>query len=385
MIRTAAFLTAMLVTLSAPLAGAFQAPSTARSEAVSGAEALDRPVGSLKLEAQALPAVLETLAQKAGVHFVVDEDTYAVLPWGRETRVASLTLSAGATLRATLDEVLRPLGLVYRLEDDARRTIRVDSSPPLDRMNRRATWDDLRLLTMLETTPYSAANLGQVRIQYKITTKVNAPQSLANQLKRSGEGTLAQMLTTATNALGWTWYPDGDHVVVLSQEALNNHNLARTVTARYNQMNLAHILLDLSQKADVPFSFEPGLMLKLPATAANSYSLMLNQTSIREALEFICAETGLKYIVRRDAVDFSLAPGAVGVGSGGAARSRGDPYVARILVPARNGNYTYEFLIRDSELPDDLREYRGQMIDEMIDRIRQDMAPSSESPTSQKS
>src|SRR5262245_12094625 len=57
------------------------------------AEALDRTLGDLKLESQTLAAVLETLAQRAGIRFDIDDDTYATLPWGRDTRLATLKLS----------------------------------------------------------------------------------------------------------------------------------------------------------------------------------------------------------------------------------------------------------------------------------------------------
>lgn len=333
------------------------------------AEALDRTLGDLQLESQTLAAVLETLSKRAGVRFDIDDDTYATLPWGRDTRLATLKLS-GASLRAALDEILKPLGFVYSIGENS---VRIVPSDALARINRRATWDDLHYLQMLNSTPCTQQNLAKIKFQYRITTKTNAPQLLGNQFKRAGDGTIAQILDVATRALGWTWFPDQDHVVILSAQAHIAHNLARTVTARYNQMGLAHILLDLADKADVPIFLEPGLMLKLPPNTANNYTLLLQQTTVRDALELICAETGLAYQILRDGISISLAPDAKGNAAG--ARNRGDPYVARIVVPAKNGNYNYEFLIRESELPQDVREYRGQMIDEMIEKVRLDMSP----------
>ncbi len=344
-------------------------PSPTTRDPAAALEVLDRSVGELTLEAQSLASVLETLAQRAGTRFEIDDDTYATLPWGRETRLSSLRLTGGATLRKALDELLRPLGLVYRVGE---RSIMIESSPPLARMNRRATWDDLHFLEMLETMPFSSSNLQKIKFQYRITTKVNAPELLANQLKRAGDGSISEILTVATNALGWTWFPDKDHVVILSAQAHIAHNLARTITARYNQMGLSHILLDLAQKADVPLFLESGLMLKLPPHVANSYTLLLQQTTVRDALELICAETGLQYKILRDGVAISMGEAP---GNAAGQRPRGDPYAARILVPAKNGAYSYEFLIRESEIPSDVREYRQQMIDEMIERMRQDMAP----------
>jgi len=349
-------------------------PTTAAARATTApaptAEALDRPLPDINLQAQSLGSVLEALSHKAGVRFEIDDDTYATLPWGRETRLASLKVTRGASLRSTLDELLKPLGLVYSVGDKA---VRIDPSAPLSRMNRRSTWNDLHFLNWLDTTPCTAENLAKTKIQYRITTKVNGPQLLRDQIKRAGDGTISQMLEAATKALGWTWFPDEDHVVILSAQAHIAHNLSRTVTARYNQMGLSHILLDLADKADVPLFLEPGLMLKLPPNVANSYTLLVQQFTVRDALEMICAETGLTYKILRDGISISMSPNAPG--SPAAGRTRGDPYVARIVVPARNGGYNYEFVIRESEMPQDVLEYRGQMIDEMIEKMRQDMAP----------
>lgn len=344
-------------------------PSTTPAEP--SLDAVDGDLGTLTIASQPLATVLEMLGERAGVRFSVDEDTYALLPWGRETRLASLELK-GATLRQALEEIIRPLGLVYRVRE---RSIAIEPSEPLERMNRRATWNDLKLIASMQSTPYSAEAFDKLTVQYRITSKVNAPQLLKTQLKRAGSGSLCDVLTTAANALGWTWFTDEDHIVVLSSEAFIAHNLARTVTLRYKDMGLAHILLDLATKADVPLSIEPGLMQKLPPSTAQSYSLFVQETSVRQALELICAETGLEYQVRRDGLFVTLPP-ATAARAGAAPRAaRGDPYAARILVPAKSGGFSYEILIRESELPDDVREYRSQMISEMVERMRQDMAP----------
>ncbi len=339
------------------------------------AEAIDRNLGDLTLEGQSLAAVLETLGQKAGVNFIVDDDTYAALPWGRETRLATLQLRR-ATLREALGAILRPLALTYSVGE---RSITISLSGPLARLNRRATWKDLDLLHKLDTSDYTPTNFAAIQVQYRITSKVNAPKRLATQLERAGDGTIAQILTAATAALGWTWFPDEDHIVVLSAQAHIAHNLARTVTARYNQMGLAHILLDLLDRADVPLFMEPGLMLKLPPSTAQHYSLLLQHTTIRQALELVCAETGLAYEVRRDGVYIGLSD-ALTATQPALARRAGDPYLAKITVPAKGGQYSYEFLIRESELPSDIREYRSQILDETIERMRQDLAPAPAEP-----
>ncbi|MCK6457044.1 MAG: STN domain-containing protein [Phycisphaerae bacterium] len=350
------------------------ARAAAQTEPVSPAEAVDRVLPDIEIQSQSLSAVLELLGERAGVTFSIDDDTYAMLPWGADTRLAAVSLR-GASLRAALQEILRPLGLTFTVGD---KSIVISPTGPLKRINRRATWDELKLLQMLQTTDYAPEKLDAIKLQFRITGKINAPRQLKTQLERAGGGSIADVLTTATQALGWTWFPNEDHVVVLSVQAHIAHNLARTITARYNQIGLAHILLDLAAKADVALFLEPGMMLRLPPSTANSYTLLLQQTTVRQALELICAETGLAYEIRRDGLYVSL-PQGTGKTDPAGTRSRSDPYVLRILVPGKEPGYSYEFMIRDSELPSDIREYRGQMLDEIIERIRQDMAPQTES------
>ncbi len=197
---------------------------------------------------------------------------------------------------------------------------------------------------------------------------------LEHQLSRSGRGSVAEMLEVATGALGWVWFPNGDAIVIRTQQAQIANRLARRISARYVNMPLARVLLDLSEKAETQFVLEPGMMLKLPHSTVQNYSLLLQSASIRQALELICAETGLKYEIEREVVRIGLSD-ALQEG-GKRAASRSSPYVGKIVVPGADGGYSLEFLIRTDELPPDILESRDQMIEEIIQKMRKDIAPS---------
>lgn len=45
------------------------------------------------------------------------------------------------------------------------------------------------------------------------------------------------------------------------------------------------------------------------------------------------------------------------------------------LYDSGDGTYTYEFLLCEDELPDDILAHRRQLIEEYIQKMRSDMAP----------
>jgi hypothetical protein len=259
--------------------------------------------------------------------------------------------------------------MTYELRADG---LHVVATEPLKRINRRATWEELKLLQRCRELEYTPENFATFKLQYKITRKVNAPVLLTQQLERAGRGSVAEMLEAATGSLGWVWLPDGDRLKIRTAEAQIANQLARRVTFRYEDTPVSRVLMDLADRAEVALHLEPGVLLKLPPAVART-SLVLQHSSIRQALNLLSAETGLSYEMRRDglhvglAVDFQAGQ-TVAVG-------RRSPYVGKISIPSEDGSYSYDILLREDDLPEDILEYRRQMIKEYIDRMRRDIAP----------
>lgn len=340
--------------------------------AMSDAEAarvIDQPLASLTVRGAALGEALADVGRQAGVEIVVDEAAAELLPWGAQTAVQEITVQ-DATVRQLLGEMLPALGLRFEIVDGR---VKVLATEPLKRINRRATWDELAVLQRAASTPYTPDNLAGFKLQFRITSKVDAKSMLEHQLARAGQGTVAEMLETATGSLGWVWLPVDDAVVIRTMQAQIANKLSRRISVRYVGTPLARILLDLADKAETAFVLEPGMMVKLPANIVQGYSLSLDQASIRQALELICAETGLKYEIEREIVRIGLSEALEEGGRPGGTREF--PYVGKIAVPAKSGDYTLEFLIRRDELPPDILDARNQMVEEIVQQMRQDMAP----------
>lgn len=351
------------------------APAWAQTEPEAGrlsdaaARAFDQTFEKLEIQAKPVVDVLADLGKRAGIEITVDDKAVELLPWGRQTRLSGLTIN-NATLRDALNQIDGALGLEHIERDGA---IVIVASGPLERMNRRATWDDLELLRRCNETEYSPEAFKQLSLQYRITSKVDAPALLAKQLERAGRGTIAQMLEVAAGSLGWTWFPNKDHLVIMTNQAQIAHRLAKRITCRYLNQPLSQIIVDLAKRANVALTLQPGMMTRLPRSVAQSSNLVLQYSSIRQALEVLCAETGLEYEMRRDGLHIGLAATAASGPVGQARRS--SPYVCKISVPSKDGSFAYEFLVREDELPPDIRAYRRQIIEATIGKMRAEMAP----------
>ncbi|MFQ5411124.1 MAG: hypothetical protein ACE5EC_02465 [Phycisphaerae bacterium] len=363
--RTIPCIVSMWLTLGAPVRA--QSPDAVPIDA---ARALDLPLAHLTIQAEEVPAALARIGEQVGIAITLDDASADLLPWGPQTRLKEMTVE-NASLREVLPPVLGALGMTYEIRDDG---LFVVATAPLKRLARRATWDDLRLLRRCHELPYTPENFSALELQYRITSKVDAPKMLRTQLAKAPCGSVAEMLESATGALGWVWFPNGDNIVIRTVQAQIANAMARRITTRYTHVPLSRILAELAEKADTPINFEPGMMLRLPPITRESYSLLLRRTSIRQAFELISAETGIEYDIRRDGIHVGLSE-QVGQAEGRPATRRGSPYVAKISVPGGGGRYTFEILLREEELPEDILEYRRQIKEEYFQKMRADLSP----------
>jgi hypothetical protein len=221
---------------------------------------LDQKVEQLNISGAEIADALSDIGKQVGISITLDERALDLLPWGKQTKLSEISVS-NASLREILPQILGPLGMTWESRDGG---IVVVPTDPIKRLNRRSTWDDLKLLKRTTDQEYTPENLASYKVQFRITSKVDAAKMLEHQLSRSGRGTVAEMLETATGALGWIWFPEDDHIVIRTGQAQVANLLSRRVTARYANVPLSQILTDLTDKADVALSMEPGMMTKLP-------------------------------------------------------------------------------------------------------------------------
>ena len=327
-------------------------------------QSLDQKVENLAISGVELPAALADLGRQVGIQITLSEEAAELLPWGRQTKLKDVSVSH-ASLREALPQILAPLGMTYEVNDQG---VVVMPTGALSRLNRRATWEELKLLRQASETPYSPQSFSDFKIQYRITAKVDAPKLLNEQMEKAGQGTVAQILDTATGSLGWIWFPEDDHFVIRTQQAQVASKLSRRITGKYTNVPLSQILIDLADKADIALHLEPGMMLKLPSSA-QSYSLSIQSSSVRQALELLAADVGLTYDVTDDGVSIKVAEAGQGTSS-----SRG-PYAVKISIPSKDNSFSYDLLIREDELPPEFMEHSHEIKERAIKSLMEELAP----------
>ncbi len=138
------YLTLFLASLmfAGPVSAQAPLPVAATSADAAVAQALDQKIESLNVNDMAVGDALADIGRQTALKISADEASLELLPWGAQTRLAKVTVSH-ASLREILPQVLAPLGMTYDIRDGG---VFVFATDPLKRMNRRANWDDLKLL-----------------------------------------------------------------------------------------------------------------------------------------------------------------------------------------------------------------------------------------------
>jgi hypothetical protein len=92
--------------------------------------------------------------------------------------------------------------------------------------------------------------------------------------------------------------------VIVSREEQIRAQLTKTLSARYNGVDVSQVLLELSQRAGVDFTVDPGAYEKIPHEFRN-IQLMLDNASVQQALESISGYTGLGFDITDKGVHVS--------------------------------------------------------------------------------
>ena len=111
-------------------------------------EALDKPV-EVELKTT-LPNALNEIKNRTGVPIELAPGVLERLPWGDQTTL-NLTIK-NQTLRQAIAAIARTLGLVHVLTPEA---VELRPMPALQRLGRRATVEELKVLDLLASNPLS--------------------------------------------------------------------------------------------------------------------------------------------------------------------------------------------------------------------------------------
>jgi hypothetical protein len=155
-----------------------------------------------------------------------------------------------------------------------------------------------------------------------------------------------------------TWYPWGLGVIIRPKEELVRTLLDKPVSARFSGVDVAQVLTELSRRSGVDFSIEPGAVQRIPPEA-RTIKLVLENVSVRQALESICGFTGLGYVANDSGVYIWNST------------STPSPSSNRVTtIMTIDG---VQVLLPENELPSDVQQYLKSKRQKAIEILRQQM------------
>jgi hypothetical protein len=267
---------------------------------------------NLKLDTT-LPDAMQQIGNQTGVRLEADPAVWDLLPWGEQTSIKANIQNR--TLRQGLTAITQKLALEFVLGDES---VQVRPIPALRRLGRRATVDELSVLDLMTATPINlptdhptlreivtAVNDGLAKQKSPFSIDDRAADALQDQkISVPKNASLADALEDSVQQSDTAWYPWGKSILIVGKEEQIRTQLNKTLTARYNGVEVSQVLLELFQRAGVDFTVDPGAYQKVPPQF-RSIQLMLDNASVQQALESISGYTGLAFDVTEKGVHVS--------------------------------------------------------------------------------
>lgn len=335
-------------------------------------QALGEPT-KITLENIKLSDAIAVVAEQTGVRIVMTADVMQLVPQGPETLIQKVDI-AQLPLRDGLTRLFGPLGMIWVVRGDG---VEVVPKEAILCLGRAPTWPELETLSELSATqpgldPAALAKL-QTRVQFQLPIP-DAWRMLADAIRNVGAGPGDEVLNLACGGLGWGWCLSDRRIVVSPLEQLMRRRLQQPISLRMNNRPLLDVMNAVGAPVNVAVRSEPGALTTLPMQMQRNFSLNVQQKPVEQVLDSIAAYTGLGYLVGPDGVMF-YRPEAKGAEpkvaeSTGSAPASADPYAAKMVI-SLDGGKTVEWLIRRSELPEDLRQMRERDIEAFIAALRQ--------------
>lgn len=355
-------------------------PTAAGAQDSSGLinEALDKPV-KIRLNTT-LNKALDEIKETTGVPIELAPGVLELLPWGEQTNL-DVTVD-NQTLRNSIATIARTLGLVYVLTPEA---VELRPMPALQRLGRRATVEELKVLDQLATKLLGLDNprptlrqlleavdqkLIELESPFAVEFRPGNAAKDAQPLAVPRNATVADALDAIAKETPLAWGPWGRSVLVKPKEAWVRDQLEKSLTRRFNAVDVGQVLSELSEYSGVDFEIEPGAVQRI-RPQSRTVTLILQNRSVGQALEDIAGFTGLGYTVRPDGVYvWNASQGTAGGGSQ-------DPVIAILPLPDSG----MEIMLRQSQVPDDVRQYIRHRFGKEIAKLRETMKEEGFVPT----
>ncbi len=338
--------------------GLLAVPGTARGQSARDSVelALDRPAPDIAIPLSPMREALERIEQKTGLRFAIDETLFDYMPYGKQTRIA-VTIR-DTSVRAGLSRMLDGLGLAMRVDKGA---VGIRPGPVLRRLGRRLTAREIELLGRLASGPWSrlARGAAAVALDLRLPPETRPRERLDRALAQVHAPNALRQLEAACQTLGWVWYPQGDAVVVYPRAEDIRRRLSRPLDLDFHRIPLDELLVTLGQRVGVLVRFEPGALGKI-AASQRTVDLTQRGVSVRQVLERICGNTGLRYELDGEGI-FVHGPASEAIGPTAASIQQW----VRIELELRSG-VKMDVFLRQDQLPPDLHREMQEKLREVL-------------------
>ncbi len=188
---------------------------------------------TISLTGLPIAAAFDQLGAVANIEIKLTPAAIEAIPYGRQTSV-NVSLDE-VSVRTGLSAICDQLGLVYALVDDH---VEIQPAPPLRRLGRSATWEEIDTLMQFARTQSSDDGWEAVKMRVRFSGIAGEHDAnwkrIAGAVNPNHGGSISEALDEACDGLGWTWYLWGERIVVLSKEDQVRRQLERVGLAAYD-------------------------------------------------------------------------------------------------------------------------------------------------------
>jgi hypothetical protein len=334
---------------------------------------------SIELEDVTIAKALEIIGQEAELKIAVSEEALRKLPEGETTRLS-------VKLGDSMTEMLSAFFMRYALGDEQ---ITIYPRPELEHIIGRPSTKQLELLEGIYTAKITFSKgfspeqvnsligkfLGASFLPY------NVPQSIYEILKASetNEGTSPTTLAVLLEQLGEKqrrphWYisdtglPNEVPIIkMVSEQDFRQAKLDQIIDVSFTDERTDVILQRLAGWAGMEIStrnIEPSWL-------EEKITVKMQNLTLHQALQNIVGTVdGAISVSQRDnslTLQGPIRPRKTAIPSKPQeSTATDDGYVGKISIPMDGGKYFLEFMLRQSDLPEELKNFREQMIKEVL-------------------
>jgi hypothetical protein len=262
------------------------------------------------------------------------------------------------SVRTGLTRVLDGVGLEMYIEDGH---VVIVPAPVLARLGRSITVAEVALLGRLAAGKWAALQSGAQKapLDFRIDPAQRPQEKLERALAQIEAPNALRQLEAACETLKWAWRPEGERIVFEPRRDEIRRRLDWPLDLTYQREPLDRLLVDLGSRVGVLMKFEPGALQKV-AARDRTVDLIQRNASVRQILERICGNTGLRYEIEDDGVQI-LGPAESAAGPTAGTIERW----VRIEVEIRP-NVKMDLFIRQDQLPPAFQAEAQRKLDEIL-------------------